>query len=93
VREAVAGRPVDCLLCDGPPAWASAAAMARLPAVPIMREFLAGDFSIMLDDIQRHHERRVARAWQRMLGVRFQHFYLRGGFALALKGRHNYPLI
>ncbi len=93
VRASLRERRVDCLLCDGPPAWAGSTAMARLPAVPIVREFLASEFSILLDDIQRHHERRIARAWQRMLGVRFQHFFLRGGFALAIKGRHNHPVI
>ncbi len=93
VRRALGERAVDCLLCDGPPAYASGSGMARLPAVPIVREFLAGEFSIILDDIQRHHERRVARAWQRLLGVPFQHVFLRGGFALAIKGPHNHPVI
>ena len=93
VRSALAERRVDCLLCDGPPAYASGTAMARLPAVPIVRDFLAGEFSIVLDDIQRHHERRIARAWQRLLGVPFRNFFLRGGFALAIKGPHNHPVI
>jgi hypothetical protein len=93
VRAALAGREVDCLLCDGPPAWASGSAMARLPAVPIVREFLAAEFAIVLDDIQRHDERRIVRAWQQMLGVPFERFFLRGGFALGIKGRHNHPVI
>jgi methyltransferase family protein len=93
VRGALPELPVDCLLCDGPPAWAGGSAMARLPAVPVVRDYLAGDFSIILDDIQRHHERRIAKVWQRMLGVRFQRVFLRGGFALAINGRHNHPLI
>jgi hypothetical protein len=93
VRAALGERPIDCLLCDGPPAWDSRTAMARLPAVPIVRPHLASEFSVMLDDIQRRHERRIARAWQQMLGVRFQYYFLRGGFALAIKGDHNHPVI
>jgi predicted O-methyltransferase YrrM len=93
VRAALAGRQVDCLFCDGPPAYAAAAGMARLPALSIVREFLASDFAIMLDDIQRHGERQIAKAWQDALDVPFRWFFLRGGFALGIKGRHQHAII
>ena len=93
VRASLRGRPIDCLLCDGPPAYTGDAGLARLPAVPVLREFLASEFTIMLDDIQRHHERRIAKAWQRLLGVHFRWFFLRGGFALGVKGRHHHAIL
>ncbi len=93
MRASLRGRPIDCLLCDGPPAYTGDAGLARLPAVPVLREFLASEFTIMLDDIQRHHERRIAKAWQRLLGVPFRWFFLRGGFALGVKGRHHHAIL
>jgi Methyltransferase domain len=93
IRAALQGIGIDCLICDGPPAYTQDRALARLPAVPMMGHALAERCAVFLDDAQRHGERRVARTWQRTLGTRFRIYLLRGGFAVGVRGEHKHFIL
>lgn len=66
VVESVEG-PIDLLLVDGPPG--KLAAEIRYPAIPLLRNRLARDCVVFLDDGFRDDEMRTARSWGRKLGV------------------------
>jgi hypothetical protein len=71
VRQHLPDAAVDLLLVDGPSSVLSAEGTARFPAVPVVRDHLADDYTIVLDDANRPGEKEVAAAWSRMLGVDF----------------------
>ncbi len=54
--------PIELLFVDGPPG--GTAAMARYPAVPVLRERLSPGATIILDDAGRPDERRSIERWQ-----------------------------
>ena len=93
VRAALEGLAIDCLFCDGPPAYTQQRALARLPAVPTLAHSLSARCAVFLDDAQRHGERRIARIWQKTLGTRFRIYLLRGGFAVCVRGEHQHFIV
>jgi hypothetical protein len=86
VVGALAGRAIDALLVDGPPAHAPRTRLARYPAVPVLREFLAERCAIFLDDVSRPGEREIGGRWSKLLGLRFDCHYARCGMAVAQRG-------
>jgi len=86
VLEAVADSKIDVLLVDGPAAHGPRTHLARYPAVPILKEYLADRCSIFLDDISRSGEREVAERWSKLLDMRFVNHYARCGMAVAQRG-------
>lgn len=65
-EEAVTER-LDLLLVDGPPG--PLAPESRYPAVPLLKDCLATDAVVFLDDGRRPEEARIAEAWAEQLGV------------------------
>lgn len=51
----------DLLIIDGPPQ--STCSMARYPAIPHLKDFLAPEATIFLDDADRDDEREAVRLW------------------------------
>lgn len=72
VREGIDGRPIDLLLVDGPPAHEECMRLARYPAIPFFRDWLAESCTIILDDVDRDGEREVVLRWEEELGITFQ---------------------
>ncbi len=60
-----AGRPIEVLVVDGPPAWQPGAEHARYPALGSLAGRLAAGARIVLDDIERAGETDVLARWQR----------------------------
>ncbi len=58
----------DCAIIDGPPAHKPDDLFVRSPALPFLRNNLARNFSLFLDDIDRHGERRILAEWEQILG-------------------------
>jgi predicted O-methyltransferase YrrM len=79
-----AGRAVDLLLVDGPPADTSEKVLARYPALPVLRGRLAPGATVVLDDVERAGEQEVLRRWERETGVDFER---RGASAGVAVGR------
>ncbi len=53
--------PIDLLFVDGP--FGSLAPMIRFPALPLLRDYLADDAVILLDDTFREHESQILERW------------------------------
>ena len=66
VRAACPER-IELLVVDGPPGAESPDALVRAPAVPELRDLLAEDWAMVLDDISRPAEQHAALQWRRML--------------------------
>ncbi len=64
--------PIDLVVVDGP--FGQSAPYARKPAIPFLKNFLADDFAIFLDDYQRAQEKEIAAAWSQELGVKVKDF-------------------
>ncbi|MBM7085753.1 class I SAM-dependent methyltransferase [Micromonospora humidisoli] len=86
LREMTAGRPVDLLLVDGPPAHQSGYAHARYPAGPFFAPLLAEDFAVVLDDIDRQGEQDIMQCWEEELGVTFEHRPTNGRIGIGRPG-------
>jgi ribosomal 50S subunit-associated protein YjgA (DUF615 family) len=56
---------VGLLFVDGPPG--DSASLARMPAVPQLATSLANDCTIVLDDLVRQEEKRIASTWREFL--------------------------
>jgi len=80
LRTALRGDPIDLLLVDGPPAYSAGHALARYPALPVLRGWLAPDATVVLDDAERPGEQEVLRRWERETGFDFDR---RAGVAVA----------
>lgn len=59
-----AGKPIDVLVVDGPPAWQSGCEHARYPALGSVAAWLAPGATIVLDDVERAGEQAVLARWQ-----------------------------
>jgi hypothetical protein len=73
---------IDLLVVDGPPAYSRALRHARYPAVPYFRRFLAQDYTVILDDINRVGEQEIVERWEKELGIRFSRRLIDGGIAI-----------
>ena len=93
VRNKLRGLNINLVLCDGPLADNPALTLSRYPAIPEIREHLAKDYAVYLDDIDRRGERKIARRWGQLLDVRFNEQLVRGSFAVASKGKYLNALI
>lgn len=58
--------PIEVLVIDGPPE--KTGALARYPAIPLMKEMLAGDATVLLDDGYRPAETAIAARWRDEFG-------------------------
>lgn len=81
--DGLPGEPVDLLLVDGPPAWAPGTERARYPALPVLREHLAADATVVLDDLHRDGEREVLERWEAETTLRFDRRPEDGDIAIA----------
>jgi predicted O-methyltransferase YrrM len=57
--------PIDLMFVDGPPGGAQP--MARYPAIPMLKNYLSVDCTIVLDDGDRDDERAAAHRWAQTL--------------------------
>jgi glycosyltransferase involved in cell wall biosynthesis len=65
--ELLSGKRIDFLIVDGPPE--STQEEARYPVVPLLKEKLASDFTLILDDANREGERKASLKWKRELEI------------------------
>ena len=86
LRTALRGGPIDLLLVDGPPAYAAGHGLARYPAMPVLRDRLAPDATVVLDDAERPGEQEVPRRWERETGLDFDRRAEQAGVAVARVG-------
>lgn len=93
IFAAIGDRKVDLLLVDGPPAHDRTRAYARRPAAAHLKDRLAPNVSIYLDDIHRPSHAKIAREWGRLLGMEFTFVHARGGFAYAARGQTYDPIL
>jgi predicted O-methyltransferase YrrM len=63
---------IDLLVVDGPPAYDTGLGLARLQALPALRERLAPGATVVLDDIERPGEQAVLRRWTADFGLSFR---------------------
>ena len=59
-------------IVDGPGAWKPEIRLSRYPAVPYLLNFLADNFSIYLDDINRKGEKKILSIWQKKYSMKFE---------------------
>jgi predicted O-methyltransferase YrrM len=64
-------QPIDLLIVDGPPGWDKPE--ARYPAVPVLRQHLANECTIVLDDGDRAGERETAHQWAEELSAELEY--------------------
>jgi predicted O-methyltransferase YrrM len=86
VLAALAGFEIDLLLVDGPKAFETGRALARLPAWPVLGGFMAARSAIALDDAARDGEREVMRRWQADPAFDYDVALQASGVALATRG-------
>ncbi|MEU7980991.1 class I SAM-dependent methyltransferase [Micromonospora sp. NPDC049081] len=86
LAEMTAGRAVDLLVVDGPPAYQAANAHARHPAGPFFAARFAEDFAVVLDDIDRRGEQDIMRCWEDEIGVTFEHRPTNGRIGIGRPG-------
>lgn len=80
--QKLADRSIDMLLVDGPPAYQARIKHARYPAVPYFNTYMANDYTIILDDINREGEKEIIAKWEKQLNIRFDKRLLRGNIAI-----------
>jgi len=87
VAKAIASLEIDCVLVDGPPAYAPGAQLARYPAFEAVKSHLGTErHVIFLDDIGRPGEQAIVKRWSAQSGLTFEMMPARGGIARAVKG-------
>ena len=77
----------DLLLVDGPIGIPNK--MARYPALPVLKNYLADDFTIFLDDINRRDELLTAHSWAHEYNLNLSVIYSRGNVGV-LRPKNTY---
>ncbi|MCL1467693.1 class I SAM-dependent methyltransferase [Argonema galeatum] len=72
IGDIISGQKIDLLIVDGPLAYTKELMYARYPAVPYYKNFLATEYTIVLDDINRQGEQEILLKWEKELGILFQ---------------------
>lgn len=76
---------VGLVFVDGPPA--ATGALARMPAVPVLKGRLAESCTIVLDDLVRAEEKEIAKAWRESLAdFAYQELRFEKGAAIFRRG-------
>ncbi len=86
VKAALAGKVLDGVIVDGPPASDPALELARYPAVPVIREFLGESFFVFLHDIDRPGETCVFKKWEDILELKGDKQLIAGQYGILRKG-------
>lgn len=86
IKAALADAQIDLLLVDGPKAIDAARALARLPAWPVLGQYMAARSAIALDDADRAGERAVMQRWQADAAFDFDIAMQTSGVALCTRG-------
>lgn len=86
LAEMTAGRAIDLLVVDGPPAYQAAHAHSRYPAGSFFAPLFAEDFAVVLDDIDRRGEQDIMQRWEHELGVTFEHRPTNGRIGIGRPG-------
>ena len=68
VLTAIGADEIGLLLVDGPPGGRT---LSRYPAIPVLRDRLAADAVVMLDDANRPAEMEIVRRWSQLLAIDF----------------------
>lgn len=93
LKKALDRVEIDLLIVDGPPAYGKASKYARYPAVPFFKQYFASDYAVILDDIMRSGERKIAQKWQEELGIEFKSYSIKGGIAIAYSQAKSMSLL
>jgi hypothetical protein len=86
VQSHLKGLLIDGVIVDGPPASSRGLELARYPAVPALREFLAESFFIYLDDIDRQGECEIFEKWQALLSLEGKAELIAGNYGILRLG-------
>lgn len=87
IEDALGDVKIELLVVDGPLAYTRKLQLARYPAVPYFATRLSDDCTIILDDIGRRGEQRVAARWSKELGIAFELRKIDGGIAIGRRGQ------
>jgi len=80
IRAYAADCQADMMVVDGP--IGTSCEMARYPAMPVLRHYLAEDFTVVLDDINRREELLTARSWADKYNLSLSVIYARGNVGI-----------
>jgi hypothetical protein len=80
IRNCSADYQADMMVVDGP--IGTSCEMARYPAMPVLRHYLAEDFTVVLDDINRRDELLTARSWADKYNLSLSVIYARGNVGI-----------
>jgi hypothetical protein len=80
IRAHAADHQADMMVVDGP--IGSSCQMARYPAMPILQHYLARDFTVVLDDINRREELLTAGSWADKYDLSLSVIYARGNVGI-----------
>jgi hypothetical protein len=84
IRSNLPQQKADMLIVDGP--VSSPGHLSRYPALPMMRDLLADDAVVVLDDIGRKDEKRIIEKWAASSTSRAVSYELPGGVAMLQLG-------
>jgi hypothetical protein len=80
IRAYAADYQADMMVVDGP--VGTSCQMARYPAMPVLKHYLAEDFTVVLDDINRREELLTARSWANKYDLSLAVIYARGNVGI-----------
>lgn len=86
VKGALAGKVLDGIIVDGPPAIDPHLQLARYPAVPVLRDFLGDSFFVFLDDIDRPGETCIFKKWEEILHLKGEKHLTAGRYGVLRRG-------
>jgi hypothetical protein len=82
LKEKFFDKKIDMVLVDGPPAYKDNIKYARYPAAPYFHQFMADDYTIILDDANRLGEQEIMKKWESYLNISFERRLLEGNIAI-----------
>lgn len=86
ITAALAQKKVDCVLVDGPSAWREEIKFSRYPALPFVKNFLAENSIVFLDDIHREGEKVIVSKWKEQFQMEYHQYH--PSFGAFIQGKH-----
>jgi len=80
IARKLGGARIDLLLVDAP--IAAICKNSRYPALPMLKQYLADDFVVFLDDIERDDETAIAAQWCEEFDLSYQKSGIMGGLGI-----------
>ena len=93
VIEKIKAHSIDLAIVDGPTAYQKGESNNRYLALPTIKKYMASEFSLYLDDVNRPGELQILKKWEADFSLEFRILYRSVGYACRGEALNTIPIL